>query len=104
MLSDLPKEKRVLNCGLHRRDTLRDPGAPTVHPARGGGSARGGRDPDRASSPPTYPRAKRAAWHRAFMEPGGRNQWQPIADAPAAKPQERATSVAAGCEPLPLNL
>ena len=38
------------------------------------------------------------------MEPSGRNQWQPVADAPAAKPQEQAKSVAAGCEPLPLNL
>ena len=38
------------------------------------------------------------------MEPSGRNQWQPVADAPAAKPQEQAKSVAFGCEPLPLNL
>jgi hypothetical protein len=38
------------------------------------------------------------------MEPSGRNQWQPVADAVAAKPQEQAKSVAVGCEPLPLNL
>ena len=38
------------------------------------------------------------------MEPSGRKQWQPVADAPAAKPQEQAKSVAVGCEPLPLNL
>jgi hypothetical protein len=38
------------------------------------------------------------------MEPSGRNQWQPVADAPAAKPQAQAKSVAVGCEPLPLNL
>jgi hypothetical protein len=38
------------------------------------------------------------------MEPSGRIQWQPVADAPAAKPQEQAKSVPVGCEPLPLNL
>jgi hypothetical protein len=38
------------------------------------------------------------------MEPSGRNQWQPVANATAAKTPNQATSVATGCYPLPLNL
>jgi hypothetical protein len=38
------------------------------------------------------------------MEPSGRNQWQPVANATAAKTPNQAKSVAMGCDPLPLNL
>ena len=38
------------------------------------------------------------------MEPGGRNQWQPVANGTAAKTARKAKPVAVGCDPLPLNV
>jgi hypothetical protein len=37
----------------------------------------------------------------AFMEPSGRNRWQPVANGAAAKPAQRAETVAVSCDQLP---
>jgi hypothetical protein len=37
------------------------------------------------------------------MEPSGRNQWQPVANARPRKSPETGKSVAIGCDQLPLN-
>jgi hypothetical protein len=37
----------------------------------------------------------------AFMEPSGRNQWQPVASAPSLKAQKQPKTVAVGCDQLP---
>ena len=41
--------------------------------------------------------------HGAFMEPSGRNRWQPVTNAPASDPRKQAKSVAVGCNRLPLG-
>jgi hypothetical protein len=45
--------------------------------------------------------AKRSHWYGAFMEPSGRNQWQPVANGTASKPRKYAKTVATGCDRLP---
>jgi hypothetical protein len=37
------------------------------------------------------------------MEPSGRNQWQPVANAPSLKAQKQAKTVAVGCDQLPFG-
>jgi hypothetical protein len=39
----------------------------------------------------------------AFMEPSGRNQWQPVAKRTAAKRHKQAKTVAVGCDRLPIG-
>jgi hypothetical protein len=36
------------------------------------------------------------------MEPSGRNRWQPVANAAAAKTPNQAKTVAVGCDRLPM--
>ena len=38
------------------------------------------------------------------MEPSGRNQWQPVANAGPQKPRKQAKTVAMGCDQLRPNL
>jgi hypothetical protein len=38
------------------------------------------------------------------MEPSGRNQWQPVANAEARKRLKQAKTVAVGCDQLPWDL
>ncbi len=37
------------------------------------------------------------------MEPSGRNQWQPVANAQAPKRLKQAKTVATGCDQLPIG-
>jgi CrcB-like protein involved in camphor resistance len=48
-----------------------------------------------------YRRDSAGAGYGAFMEPSGRNLWQPVANSSAAKTAQIGETVAVGCDRLP---
>ncbi len=45
----------------------------------------------------------RTTMHGAFMEPSGRNRWQPVANGKPRKWLNQAKTVAVGCDGLPIG-